>query len=82
MSLMTKKEPGWLARRVKELRDAAGISQQELAQRAKLSISVVTQVEQGKTLDPRISTLRSLARGLGVPVADLVERNDEKEPDQ
>jgi transcriptional regulator with XRE-family HTH domain len=57
-----------LARR----RRAAGLTQQQLAQAAGLSMSLVAQLEQGTTADPRLSTLRGLAKGLGCAVADLV----------
>jgi len=70
-----------LARRVKELRYAAGITQQELAHRAGLSMSVVTQIEIGTRTDPKLSTLLGLARGLGVEVADLLAAYPTPEPE-
>jgi transcriptional regulator with XRE-family HTH domain len=63
-----------LAGRVKQLREAAGLSQQALAQAAGLSISVVTQLEQGVKADPRISTVAALARALGVSVDSLISQ--------
>jgi transcriptional regulator with XRE-family HTH domain len=60
--------------RLKQLRHAAGISQQELASRAGLSVSVVCQIEQGRRTDPRISTLKAVADALGVSVAVLVQK--------
>jgi transcriptional regulator with XRE-family HTH domain len=68
---MPKKEIPAFSRLVKELRDAAGITQQELATRAGLSISLVTQIEQGSKADPKLSTLHALAQALGVDVAAL-----------
>jgi transcriptional regulator with XRE-family HTH domain len=61
-----------LARRVRQLREAADMSQQALAAAAGVSISVVTQLEQGTKADPRISTVAALARALGVGVDALV----------
>jgi transcriptional regulator with XRE-family HTH domain len=61
-----------LARRVKEHREAAGLSQQALAVAAGLSISMVAQIEQGVRVDPRVSTLLGIARALGVKVDDLI----------
>jgi transcriptional regulator with XRE-family HTH domain len=62
-----------LAQRIRELRDAAGLSQQALAMAAGLSISVVTQLEQGQREDPRLSTVVALARALGVTLDELVK---------
>jgi transcriptional regulator with XRE-family HTH domain len=64
--------------RLKELRKAAGLTQQGLAMKAGLSISAVVQIELGKIPDPRVSTLRSLARALGVTLDALAgEEEDE-----
>jgi transcriptional regulator with XRE-family HTH domain len=73
---MTKRFPP-LARRVRQLREAAGLSQQALATAAGLSISVVTHLEQGKKADPRISTVAALAGALGVTVDRLLAEADE-----
>lgn len=61
-----------LAQRVVKLRVAAGLSQQALAQKAGLSISIVSQIEQGKRSDPRASTILALAKALGVECNDLI----------
>jgi transcriptional regulator with XRE-family HTH domain len=61
-----------LAQRVRQLREAKGLSQQALAVAAGLSISVVTQIEQGHREDPRVSTVVAIARALGVSVDALV----------
>ena len=55
-----------IAKRVRSLREAAGLSQQDLAVRAGLSVSLIGQIEQGKKLDPRVSTVQALAAALGV----------------
>jgi transcriptional regulator with XRE-family HTH domain len=59
------------------LRDAAQLSQQKLAERSGLSISLIVQMEAGKRTDPRVSTVRALARALDVAVADLIEGIEE-----
>jgi len=61
-----------LAARVKQLRAAAGLSQQSLAVAAGLSVSLVSHLEQGSRSDPRISTTTALARALGVTLDDLM----------
>ena len=55
--------------RLKALRDAEGLSQQELADRAGLPLGRVYKIEQGDAADPRWSTILKLAAGLGVSVA-------------
>jgi transcriptional regulator with XRE-family HTH domain len=67
---MTAERPA-IGPRLRALRKAANMTQQQLAEAAGLSISVVTQIEQGKTPDPRISTLWDLARALGVSIDQL-----------
>lgn len=61
-----------LAARLKELRVAAGMSQQSLAVAAGLSVSLVSQIEQGSRSDPRISTTTALAKALGVTLDELM----------
>jgi transcriptional regulator with XRE-family HTH domain len=64
---MKKKELGRaLAERLKVLREAKGLSQQELAMGAGLSMSLVAKLEQGKKADPRVSTVLALASTLAV----------------
>lgn len=62
-----------IAARIKELREAAGLSQQEVAMRADLSMSLVAKIEQGKKGDPRASTLLALSEALSVPPGRLLE---------
>ena len=68
---MADKRLSVLARRVKQFREEAGLTQQALAIRAGLSISAVFQIEQGSKNDPRVSTVKALADALGVAVDDL-----------
>lgn len=62
--------------RLKELRTAAGLTQQALATKAGMSVSAVVHIEAGRVPDPRLSSLRALAKALGVSLDDLAE-NDE-----
>jgi transcriptional regulator with XRE-family HTH domain len=61
-----------LAQRVKELREARGLSQQALAVAAGLSVSMVSLIEQGQREDPRVSTVQALADALGVSLDVLL----------
>jgi transcriptional regulator with XRE-family HTH domain len=62
-----------ISRRIRDLREAAGLSQQDLAVRADLSMSQVAKLEQGKKADPRASTLLALAGALAVAPGKLLE---------
>jgi transcriptional regulator with XRE-family HTH domain len=69
--------------RLKKLRTEARLTQQALAMKAGLSVSVVAQIEQGVNDDPRLSTLRALAKVLGATMNDLTGNDDEgQEPPQ
>jgi transcriptional regulator with XRE-family HTH domain len=58
--------------KVRATRKAAGISQEEVARRAGVSLNVINRLERGVILDPHYSTLRGIASALGVPLEDLV----------
>lgn len=60
-----------LSENLRRLRDAAGMSQQALAEKAGVSWSIIASLEQGKSANPRLSTLRALATALGVKLHDL-----------
>ena len=58
-----------LGKRLKELREAKGLSQEGLARAAGISVSSVSKLEQQKGesgQDPTWSTIQALARALGV----------------
>jgi transcriptional regulator with XRE-family HTH domain len=61
-----------LARNVKSLREAQGLSQQELAVAAGLSVAVVSLIEQGGRENPKLDTLVKLARVLNVTIDALI----------
>jgi transcriptional regulator with XRE-family HTH domain len=62
-----------IAYRLRTLREAAGLSQQEVADRADLSLSLITKMEQARKADPRASTIIALAAALGVKPGQLIE---------
>jgi transcriptional regulator with XRE-family HTH domain len=64
--------------RLRELRTAAGLSQQDVAVKAGLSVSNVAQIESGKIPNPRMYTLRGLARALGVTLDQLAGDDGER----
>lgn len=62
-----------LGARIKALRSERGIRQKELAQKAGLTPSLVSQIESGK-LTPSLHTLGRLAGALGVPIGTLFDQ--------
>lgn len=62
-----------IAYRLRTLRESAGLSQQEVAERADLSLSLIAKMEQGRKADPRASTILALAAALGVRPGQLIE---------
>jgi len=56
---------------LRRLRKLKGLSQQDLAAKSGVSQYTITEIETGRRSDPRPSTLRKLAKALGVEVADF-----------
>lgn len=61
-----------LSRNLRRLRLAAGLTQEALSAATQLDPGEISRLERGAR-DPRLSTIVRLARGLGVPVSELVE---------
>lgn len=57
--------------RIKELAKAQDLTAEALARRADIQYSALKNLWQGRTKDPKYSTLRAIARALGVPVEAL-----------
>ncbi len=55
---------------IRELREAAGLTQLELAVRVGVTPSAVYNWERGKS-EPKATQLRALARAFGVPMDDI-----------
>jgi transcriptional regulator with XRE-family HTH domain len=55
-----------LAVTVKTLRKRAGLSQNALAKKAKLTQAAISMLETGAIADPKVSVIKQLARALGV----------------
>lgn len=65
--------PG-LARRLRQLRDEAGLTQAQVAERAHLSVTMVQNLERPSYAgNPRLTTLMALADAVGATVAELTD---------
>ena len=60
-----------LGERLKAYRESKGMSQSELATRSGLTQEMISNLERGKH-QPRFDTLEKYAKGLGVPITDLL----------
>jgi transcriptional regulator with XRE-family HTH domain len=54
---------------LKELRQAVGLTQTEVAARAALAQSTYSAIESGETPNPSTQTVQRLAKAFGVPAA-------------
>jgi transcriptional regulator with XRE-family HTH domain len=67
-----------LAQAIQKLRNDAGLTQQQLADRAEIPLVALQQVEAANT-DADWGTLRHIASGLGTSLADLFQLVEELE---
>lgn len=70
-----------LGERIKKLRERAALTQEELAQKAKVGRATISRLENGKEY-ANTRTLRSIAKALGLNLADLIlaEGSDQLAP--
>jgi transcriptional regulator with XRE-family HTH domain len=62
-----------LLARIKELREARGLTQESFAERAGLTYKHYQQVESGRKFDIRLSTLIKMAAGLDLKLSELLD---------
>jgi transcriptional regulator with XRE-family HTH domain len=65
--------PKKLAGLITARREAAKMTQEELARRAKLSRGYLAKFEAGHSKNPSLLVLGRLAKALGVPMTELLE---------
>jgi transcriptional regulator with XRE-family HTH domain len=63
--------------RLKKLRMAKGMTQLDLSKATGLSLSIIAQLEQGETANPRLNTVKALAKALGCKIDDLAQNGDD-----
>jgi transcriptional regulator with XRE-family HTH domain len=57
---------------LKALREDKGLSQVELANKAKVERTYIVKLENGDKKNPSLDILKKLAKALGVPVTELL----------
>lgn len=70
-----------LSDELRRLRLKAGLSQEQLAYKAGVTVGVVTKLERGSVDDPQWSTIRKIARILGANLNELATATDEPSED-
>lgn len=58
---------------LKRLRRRAMLTQEQLAKKSGVGITTINRIETGAVEDPHFSTLRKLAKALGVDARDLLD---------
>ena len=62
----------YVGNKIKRLRDARALTQEELANKAGITVTALSRIERNQA-EPRATTRRKLAQVLGVDPAELVE---------
>ena len=62
-----------IAQNIKKFRKRKGISQDKLSKLAGATYNTIIKIESGATKNPRVETLRLIAKALGVSVDDLLK---------
>lgn len=57
---------------LKKLREKKGLSQDRLAKLADVANNTIIKIEQGENINPRLDTLRKIAKALEVSVDELI----------
>lgn len=57
---------------IRKVRREKGLSQEELAEKAKVDPKTIIQIEGGKR-NPTLKTLQKLANALNIPITDLLK---------
>jgi len=63
-----------LAKRIKELRNKRGLSQEKLARLANISYNTIVKIESGQSKHPTIQTMAGIAKALRVSLDKLVDQ--------
>lgn len=67
------KELPTIAKNIKKYRDKIGISQDKLSKMAGVTLHTIAKIETGSTPDPRIETVKKIAKALKITLDDLIK---------
>lgn len=66
------KFPSRLGKRIKKLRDVLDLTQEDLAEKIRVSVVYIGYIEQGRNT-PSLKVLQKIAKALKVPLSKLLE---------
>jgi transcriptional regulator with XRE-family HTH domain len=58
-------------KKIRQLRLKAGLSQEDLAHQVGLTAHTIWRLENDPSVNPRLETLRAVAKALGVPLSEI-----------
>ena len=62
-----------IAKNIKKYRGKMDISQDKLSKLAGITLHTITKIESGATSDPRIETVKKIAKALNVTLDELIK---------
>ena len=62
-----------LAKRIRELRNKKGLSQEKLARLADVSYNTIVKIESGESKNPTFQTMIGIAKALGISMDQLAD---------
>jgi len=65
-----------LAKKIRELRNKKGLSQEKLARLADVSYNTIVKIESGDSKNPTFGTMSGIANALGVSLDELAKEKD------
>ena len=68
-----------LGRKLRALRNSLGMTQEQLAEGADISLKHLGEIERGRG-NPTLATLEALAKALHVTLSDLISLDDDQQP--
>ncbi len=63
-----------LATALRDLRSERDLTQKELQERSGVSDTIISRLENGRITDPKVSTLKRLANGLGISLSEFMQK--------
>lgn len=65
-----------LSKRIRELRNKKGLSQEKLARLADVSYNTIVKIESGESKNPTFQTMAGIAKALGVSLDQLADKEE------
>lgn len=62
-----------IAKKVREARKRAGLSQDKLAREAGVAYNTIVKIESGENPNPTVDTIKKIANALHVDVGDMIK---------